>query len=442
MRRGRAISASQAKMLLVSSYQKEPDEKVGDWELDEGISKPTARVYYNPVIQQAAVIHRGTEGTIKDWNNNLQYVIGTNKLTHRFKEAERVQKRAEEKYPNVLTLSHSQGGIYSKIARDQDKVINVNPASMGEVTRGTTIRSANDPVSMLAGIANKFKSNPRNITTSAHLNPLKAHSLDILDELGDRMLGEGLRGRGFMDFVRNPIGEIKKESSKIDTAIQDKIISPVKDKFEGGKKTITGVIYGAQDYAPYVRKIIEQYGDKKIVRAVAHRKPVDAPLLGALNMVSLGQFAKQNKYDDLFHLSLVLFFEDGTPISIEKIENINMVINPSTHAKAETKEITNFHTITLNELLEGAKRKLGAKFFKYNASSNNCQHFIMALLQGSDLGSSEDYSFIKQDTEEIFKGLDKTLSLSNALTALGNRGSVAMYGGKLHKVKGIVMKRV
>jgi hypothetical protein len=193
MRRGRAISARDLKGLHESSYKPQRDKQVGEWILDESISKPTASVYYNPSIQQAIVVHRGTEGTVKDWSFNMAYLTGTNKLSSRYKDAERVQKRAEEKYPNVLTTGHSQGGIYTKIARDQDKVINVNPASMGEVTKGTTIRSANDPVSMMAGLTGLFKKNPKNITTSAQLNPLKAHSLSILDELGDKMLGEGLR---------------------------------------------------------------------------------------------------------------------------------------------------------------------------------------------------------------------------------------------------------
>lgn len=437
MRRGGAISAKQLKALLVSSYKKEPDANVGDWALDESISRPTARVYYNPVIQQAIVVHRGTEGTFSDWSNNLQYVMGTNKLTTRFKEAEMVQKKAEEKYPNVLSVGHSQSGIYTKIARDQSKVINVNPASMGETTSGTTIRSANDPVSALAGLTGLFKKNPKNITTSAQLNPLKAHSLDILDEIDpNRMLGEGLRkmyrpkrkGKGVMDFIRNP----KK-------AINDARYAVI-GATDPLKKTVTGIVYGPQDHAPYVRKIIEQYGDKKIVRAVAHRKPVDKPLIGALNVVSMGQFNKQNPYDDLFHLSLFLFLEDGTVMSIEKIENINILINPPTHAKAETQEIGNFHPVTLNELIDGAKKVLGDKYFKYDAAVNNCQAYIMALLKGSGLGTAEDYKFIKQDTEQIFKGLGKTLALSNALTDIGARASVAMYGGKLKKIRGVVKR--
>ena len=253
----------------------------------------------------------------------------------------------------------------------------------------------------------------------------------------DMMLRHGLRkmyrskrrGTGVMDFLKDPKKSLRDARYAVIGATD-----PL-------KKTVTGIVYGAQDFAPYVRKIIADYGDKKIVRMMAHRKPVDNPLTGALNVVSLGQFNKQNPYDELFHLSLVLFFEDGTPISIEKIENINMVINPPTHSKAETQEIGNFHPVTLNELIDGAKKILGDNFYKYNSSTNNCQDFIMALLKGSGLGTNENYQFIKQDTVSIFKGLDKTLAIATAVTDLGNRFSVARYGGKLHMVRGVV-KRV
>jgi hypothetical protein len=61
----------------------------------------------------------------------------------------------------------------------------------------------------------------------------------------------------------------------------------------------------------------------------------------------------------------------------------------------------------------------------------------MALLKGSGLGTPENYKFIKQDTEQLFKGLEKTRGLSVAVTDLGNRFSVARYGGKL----GVVLRK-
>jgi hypothetical protein len=210
--KGRSVSASDLKKLHESSYKDIKDEKIGDWVLDTEISRPTAVVYYNPIKQQGIVIHRGTAGTLKDWGNNLAYVMGTNKNTQRYKDAKEVQELAERKYPNLLTTGHSQGGIYTKLATNQKNVININPASMGETsTQGITIRSKTDSVSMLAAPTNYIKGllrpskQKQHITTSAHLNPLKAHSLDILDELGNQEFG----GRINKTFAPNELSNIE-----------------------------------------------------------------------------------------------------------------------------------------------------------------------------------------------------------------------------------------
>ena len=208
---GGTISAKDLKMLHASAYKKDKDKQIGDWVLDETISKPTAVVYVNQVTKEPIVIHRGTEKTLSDWSNNLAYVMGTNKKTQRFKDSEAVQKQAEEKYGDTLTSGHSQGGIYSKLARNKKGIIDVNPASMGEVaTEGTTIRSKTDPVSILAGLTNLFTSNKKNITTSGKTNPLEAHSIDILDELGDTQLGAGLRkrGKGLLKSSKKVLGHL------------------------------------------------------------------------------------------------------------------------------------------------------------------------------------------------------------------------------------------
>jgi hypothetical protein len=209
--RGKSVSASDLKKLHESSYKDVKDDKVGDWVLDREISRPTAVVYYNPIKQQGIVIHRGTAGTIKDWGNNLAYVMGTNKNTKRYQDAKEVQELAEKKYPNLLTTGHSQGGIYTKLATNQRNVVNINPASMGETsTLGTTIRSKYDPVSMLAAPTNYFKkiirpSQGTHITTSAKLNPLESHSLDILDELGNQEFG----GKINQTFAPNELSNLE-----------------------------------------------------------------------------------------------------------------------------------------------------------------------------------------------------------------------------------------
>jgi len=99
--KGRSVSASDLKKLHESSYKDIKDEKIGDWVLDSQISRPTAVVYYNPVKQQGIVVHRGTDTTLKDWGNNLAYVMGTNKKTKRYQDTKEVQELAERKYPNL-----------------------------------------------------------------------------------------------------------------------------------------------------------------------------------------------------------------------------------------------------------------------------------------------------------------------------------------------------
>lgn len=192
---GGKLKASDLKQLNKAGYidlDKAPDQ-VGDWVLDRSISKETARVYYNPVTGQAHAVHMGTKGAA-DWLNNAAHVAGLSDHTHRGKESERVQKRAEEKYSDLDTSGHSQGSVYARnYAKDKSKVIEINPANKGDSSSsGTVIRSASDPVSILGTpkryIQGLFQKN-NDITTSAKLNPLRAHSLDVLDELGDRMVG-------------------------------------------------------------------------------------------------------------------------------------------------------------------------------------------------------------------------------------------------------------
>jgi hypothetical protein len=219
-KKGGSISAKDLKGLHASSYKEEPEEQVGEWVLDESISKPTARVYFNASKNQAIVVHRGTEGTVKDWANNAFFVAGLSPLTQRYKDSKEVQEKAEAKYSDVLTTGHSQGSNYTKLAKNKKGIIDVNPSSFLQSTEGTTVRSASDPVSALRGIANMFsKKGKENITTSAKANPLDAHSINILDELGDKELGTGLtkylkglhskKGKGrFEDFFKKTLPSV------------------------------------------------------------------------------------------------------------------------------------------------------------------------------------------------------------------------------------------
>ena len=185
---GGKVTSQELKSFVKASYN--PVQKIGDYEYDSSISKPTVAVYSNPLTGETKVVHRGTSGA-KDWANNLAYVAGLSKHTSRYKDAERVQQRAEAKYgsQNIDTIGHSQGAVYSrKMGQNTKNIINLNPAYLGEKEgkNETVIRSSLDPVSALKApidyVKNLFgvKANTTTIPATT-FNPFTEHSTKILD---------------------------------------------------------------------------------------------------------------------------------------------------------------------------------------------------------------------------------------------------------------------
>lgn len=188
-------TAAEIKSFLDASYDKKPPKKIGEWNLDEKLSKPTAVVYHNPTTNETVVSHRGTQGA-SDWGNNLAYATGLYNFTSRYKEGKKVQNQAEKKYgkENISTIGHSQGAVLArKLGSDTKEVINVNPAYLGETPKKNeyNIRSSTDKVSQLYKPVASVRSilypkyaKKHDITIdSKSYNPLTEHKVDILDRL-------------------------------------------------------------------------------------------------------------------------------------------------------------------------------------------------------------------------------------------------------------------
>jgi hypothetical protein len=204
------------------------------------------------------------------------------------------------------------------------------------------------------------------------------------------------------------------------------------------KDYATAVVKGRNDYPPKMREIIQKYGDKPIMRMQACRTPLSSFMTTALNIASLGEFNKRfanMPHDKLFHLDLRVEIADDTgkskkltTILLEKTEVLNADVNPKKQKDTECSLIQFPKPLTINKLLEGAKKIQGDKFFKYSANNNNCQDFIMALLKGSNAGNQQNYEFVKQDTKELFKGLPFFRKLTNTVTDIGAAANTLMEG--------------
>ena len=181
---------------------------------------------------------------------------------------------------------------------------------------------------------------------------------------------------------------------------------------------------------PSVKEYLRKYGDELISKIVIVRNPVQKLLTGAMDVASLGSFGKKMgrlPYDDLFHLQLWVTTPSGV-FGMEKNEVITFTHNPTPKQNAEFQEVSVKPDLTMNKLMMGSEKIQGDKWTRYNASNNNCQDFVMSLLNGSGLGNESNFKFVKQDTDSLFKDDSFLRKLSRNLTNIGASVSTAISG--------------
>jgi hypothetical protein len=174
------------------------------------------------------------------------------------------------------------------------------------------------------------------------------------------------------------------------------------------------------DYPPRVRKILGKVGNDIIASIEIGRTPVPSLLTNALNIISFGEFQKKfgaTPYDKLYHLFMIIRTTKGTRFMIEKNEVINAALNYKIPPNTELKKADGIRqNVSINDfLLKGLQRQGKEKFFTYSASHNNCQDFIVNLLQANYIGG-DIISFVKQNTAQLFEGLPRLRKIANTVT--------------------------
>lgn len=219
----------------------------------------------------------------------------------------------------------------------------------------------------------------------------------------------------------------------------NKIGDKIEDVYNNTVQYGKAVIYGRNDYPPKVREILKNIGSQKIKSISIKRTPVSDLLTGALSFFSLGKFGKrlERSFDELFHLFIEITLENGQKVLLEKNEVINMDLNPSSKPDTETKQITSqIPNITFDEMLNNTEKYMGKqKYFSYSAKDNNCQDFILSFLKSNNIGDENDFSFVKQDTKQLFKNLPSLRKLSNTITTIGAKANTIIEGAGINEEK-------
>lgn len=191
---GGSLQGDDLQNLLANSYNEELSDH-NDFIVDKELSGRRVQVYHNPQTGQAVTVHRGTQG-LKDWGTDLQLALGM-KNNKRFKHAEKIQQKANEKYgeQNMTTTGHSLGAYLAEHTGGNSKeTITYNkPTTPLDIFNKKKfnknqfdIRTSKDAVSFLK----PFRKNRNDITLKSKSNNLlKEHHTSQLKFLNNKKIG-------------------------------------------------------------------------------------------------------------------------------------------------------------------------------------------------------------------------------------------------------------
>jgi hypothetical protein len=225
-------------------------------------------------------------------------------------------------------------------------------------------------------------------------------------------------------IIRNDDGSIKKVLLKKEKAV----------KGEGLEEYLPV----RRNYPPKSREVIFYYGNEKIKDMKLVRTEISPVIFNTVNLLTEyttgGKFQERFKkmpYDKLYHLALIVTTQEGSVIKIEKNEVLNIELNPTISPNAEIKQITTNvpRDLTISIMLYKAQSRMGGKrYFSYNAHTNNCQDYILNILEANNIGDESDYAFIKQDIDALFKGFEGTSNFLSLLTSIASIANRLIYG--------------
>lgn len=187
-------------------------------------------------------------------------------------------------------------------------------------------------------------------------------------------------------------------------------------------------------------KVLKEYGDMRIMKLQVIRTPIMAVLNTVLNAVSFGAWKKklnQYKHDQLFHLGLIATLNTSQGLKdviLEKNEVINISTNVPIKKDSTIKVVPLKQKLTLKQLVDNSRNVVSKDlYFKYDPITNNCQNYILYLLNGSKLNTPQLQEFVKQSLDTLASELPSHVKpIMSAVTNLGARVNQMLGKGKVH----------
>lgn len=229
------------------------------------------------------------------------------------------------------------------------------------------------------------------------------------------------------------------------------LVKKGKDTVVNAAKTVSGAVtsrIGALtasggvrlDYPPSVRSLIATIGSQPITAIMLGRIAVEKTIQRVLNLITLGKWSSAKAdlpYDDVFHVFMLITVGGKTYI-LEKKEVVGLKAYDGAEGKQGSYKETPVPVIMqvpVTMLLDNGRDKMGTNaFFTYDAFKNNCQSFLMGILEGNEAKgvlnlTPEDRTFVKQDITELASKLGPGLQkFAKGLTDFAHRKDILLYG--------------
>ncbi|KAL7548911.1 hypothetical protein ACHAWF_012871 [Thalassiosira exigua] len=182
------------------------------------------------------------------------------------------------------------------------------------------------------------------------------------------------------------------------------------------------------------RKLLDRVEGRgeTIEKMIVVRTPVQSYVGKLMQIASVGKYQKviaESPYDGMFHLSLFIneryCLQKNEVISFTEAEPSIVGEKSETMALKDPGPAVDF-PLSFTTLFDRTKQHMGPEAFSnYCAATNNCQDFIVAILESNGLATPTLLSFIKQDAASVFDRLpNHTKQVARALTdvaAIGNK---------------------
>ncbi len=175
---------------------------------------------------------------------------------------------------------------------------------------------------------------------------------------------------------------------------------------EGQTEIDGGLALKLEKFPVSAKKLLDKVGNEPIFKITIFRKPLGSILTRTLNKLTKGaldNFLKTATYDKFFHLGVIIndkyLMDKQDSFTFKKVNGKKFL---KTKGMQTSNPTINYEGLTIKSLVENTKKKMGdSKFFGYQPLTNNCQDFIIALLDS--INAQFDRDFVKQKVEQLAK---------------------------------------